>query len=51
MLLEHIGQKNVGNNISKAIYKTLVEKKVYCTPDIGGKGTTQTFTQAVIDNL
>jgi isocitrate dehydrogenase (NAD+) len=35
----------------KAIYKTLVEKKVYCTPDIGGKGTTQTFTQAVIDNL
>jgi isocitrate dehydrogenase (NAD+) len=51
MLLEHIGQKNIANNISKAIYKTLVEKKVYCTPDIGGKGTTQTFTQAVIDNL
>jgi isocitrate dehydrogenase (NAD+) len=51
MLLEHIGQNKVANNISKAIYKTLVEKKVYCTPDIGGKGTTQTFTQAVIDNL
>ena len=50
-VLEHIGQKNVGNNITKAIYKTLVEKKVYCTPDIGGKGTTQTFTQAVIDSL
>lgn len=51
MLLEHIGQNKVANNISKAIYKTLVEKKVYCTLDIGGKGTTQTFTQAVIDNL
>jgi isocitrate dehydrogenase (NAD+) len=51
MLLEHIEQKPVANNIAKAIYKTLVEKKVYCTPDIGGKGTTQTFTQAVIDNL
>jgi isocitrate dehydrogenase (NAD+) len=51
MLLEHIDQKHVANNIAKAIYKTLVEKKVYCTPDIGGKGTTQTFTQAVIDNL
>ena len=51
MRFEPIGQKNVGYNISKAIYKTLVEKKVYCTPDIGGKGTTQTFTQAVIDNL
>jgi len=51
MLLEHIEQKPVANNIAKAIYKTLVEKKVYCTPDIGGSGTTQTFTQAVIDNL
>jgi len=51
MLLEHNSQKQVASNIAKAIYKTLVEKKVYCTPDIGGKGTTQTFTQAVIDNL
>lgn len=51
MLLEHIDQKQVAENIRKAIYKTLVEKKVYCTPDIGGEGTTSTFTQAVCDNI
>ncbi|MTI87112.1 MAG: NAD-dependent isocitrate dehydrogenase [Balneolaceae bacterium] len=51
MLLEHINQKQIAENIRKAIYKTLVEKKVYCTPDIGGEGTTSTFTQAVCDNI
>lgn len=51
MLLEHIGQKQIAENIRKAIYKTLVEKKVYCTPDIGGEGTTSTFAQAVCDNI
>lgn len=51
MMLEYIGQKPVAEDIRKAIYKTLVEKKVYCTPDIGGKGTTSTFTQAVCDNI
>ncbi len=51
MMLEHIGQKQVAEDIRKAIYKTLVEKKVYCTPDIGGEGTTSTFTQAVCDNI
>lgn len=51
MMLEHIDQKPVAENIRKAIYKTLVEKKVYCTPDIGGEGTTSTFTQAVVDNI
>ena len=51
MMLEHIDQKSVAENIRKAIYKTLVEKKVYCTPDIGGEGTTSTFTQAVCDNI
>lgn len=51
MMLEHIDQKPIAENIRKAIYKTLVEKKVYCTPDIGGEGTTSTFTQAVVDNI
>jgi isocitrate dehydrogenase (NAD+) len=51
MMLEHIDQKQIAENIRKAIYKTLVEKKVYCTPDIGGEGTTSTFTQAVCDNI
>jgi isocitrate dehydrogenase (NAD+) len=51
MMLEHIDQHQVAENIRKAIYKTLVEKKVYCTPDIGGEGTNSTFTQAVCDNI
>lgn len=51
MMLEHIGQKRVAEEIRKSIYKTLVEKKVYCTPDIGGEGTTSTFTQAICDNI
>ncbi len=51
MMLEYIGQKQVAEDIRKAVYKTLVEKKVYCTPDIGGEGTTSTFTQAVCDNI
>ena len=51
MMLEHIGQKQVAEDIRKAVYKTLVERKVYCTPDIGGEGTTSTFTQAVCDNI
>ena len=51
MMLEHIDQKQVAEDIRKAIYKTLVERKVYCTPDIGGEGTTSTFTQAVCDNI
>ena len=51
MMLEHIDQKYIADEIRKAIYKTLVERKVYCTPDIGGEGTTSTFTQAVCDNI
>ena len=51
MMLEHIDQKHTAEEIRKAIYKTLVERKVYCTPDIGGEGTTSTFTQAVCDNI
>lgn len=51
MMLEHIDQKQVAENIKKSIYKTLVERKVYCTPDIGGEGTTSTFTQAICDNI
>lgn len=51
MMLEHIEQRQAAEDIKKAVYKTLVERKVYCTPDIGGEGTTSTFTQAVCDNI
>lgn len=51
MMLEHLDEKPIAENIRKAIYKTLVEKKSACTMDIGGKGTTDSFTQAICDNL
>ncbi|MEQ9092309.1 MAG: isocitrate/isopropylmalate dehydrogenase family protein [Balneola sp.] len=51
MMLEHLDEKPIAENIRKAIYKTLVEKKVKCTMDIGGKGTTDSFIEAVCSNL
>ncbi len=51
MMLEYLDEKKIADNIRKAIYKTLVEKKSACTMDIGGKGTTTTFTEAICANL
>lgn len=51
MMLEHLDEKPIADNIRKAIYKTLVEKKVACTMDIGGKGSTNSFTNAICSNL
>jgi len=51
MMLEHLDEKAIADNIRKAIYKTLVEKKSACTMDIGGKGSTDSFTDAICNNL
>lgn len=50
MMLEHIGEKQIAKKIRNAIYETLGDKSA-CTPDIGGKGTTTSFTEAVCNNL
>lgn len=50
MMLEHIGEEDRADRIRQAVYYTLENKSV-CTPDIGGSGTTKTFTQAVCNNL
>lgn len=50
MMLEHIGEQEIADKIRTAVYDTLADKSV-CTPDIGGSGTTQTFTKAVCDKL
>ncbi|WP_445664460.1 isocitrate/isopropylmalate dehydrogenase family protein [Fodinibius sp. AD559] len=50
MMLEHIGEENRADRIRQAVYYTL-ENKSACTPDIGGNGTTKTFTEAVVRNL
>lgn len=50
MMLEYIDEERLANRIRQAVYYTLQDKTV-CTPDIGGSGSTETFTEAVCDNL
>ncbi len=50
MMLDHLGENEIANNIRRAVYRTLEDKSV-CTPDIGGTGNTKIFTGAVCKNL
>jgi len=47
MLLEHLGESKLAEQIRAAIYIVLQDHRDKCTPDIGGGGSTQTFTEAV----
>lgn len=50
MLLEHLDENTLADRIRQAVYYTLKDKSV-CTPDIGGSGSTASFTEAVCKNL
>lgn len=50
MMLEHIGEEEKGEQIRKALYKTLPEKAVI-TGDLGGEGNTRSFTEAIVRNM
>jgi isocitrate dehydrogenase (NAD+) len=50
MMLEHIEEDELADRIRQAVYLTLEDKSV-CTPDIGGSGTTKSFTKAVCKHL
>ncbi len=50
MLLEHLDENTLADRIRQAVYYTLKDKSV-CTPDIGGSGSTESFTEAVCENL
>lgn len=50
MMLEHIDEDDLADRIRQAVYLTLEDKSV-CTPDIGGSGSTTSFTEAVVRNL
>ncbi|MEL7832714.1 isocitrate/isopropylmalate dehydrogenase family protein [Fodinibius sp. Rm-B-1B1-1] len=50
MMLEHIDENDLADRIRQAVYLTLEDKSV-CTPDIGGSGSTTSFTEAVVNNL
>lgn len=50
MMLDYLGERETGRRIHRALLAALdsVEAK---TPDLGGKGTTNSFTKAIIQNL
>src|SRR6266511_3479807 len=50
MLLERVGQKERGTRLESAVRRTIAKAKDL-TPDLGGTGTTQTFTDRVIAEL
>lgn len=50
MMLDHIDESELAERIRKAVYATLADKSV-CTADIGGRGSTSAFTEAVCDRL
>lgn len=47
MMLEHLNEHRTAERIRSAIYTTLQDHKEECTPDIGGKGTTESYTEAI----
>lgn len=49
-MLNHLGKRDVANNINTATHKVLTEGK-YLTGDLGGKATCTDFTNAIIDKL
>jgi isocitrate dehydrogenase (NAD+) len=50
MMLDYLGESNTARKIEQAVHATLQDKSV-CTPDIGGNGSTTTFTEAVCENM
>ena len=50
MMLDHVGQRDKGDRIRKALDNTLVRDNIR-TGDLGGKANTKQFTQAIIKNL
>lgn len=50
MMLRHLGEQAAGDRVENAVIKALQNKKA-ATPDIGGRGTTESFTKALIKAL
>lgn len=47
MMLEYLDEPRIAEKIRSAIYTVLHEHKSQCTRDIGGEGTTATYTEAI----
>ena len=50
LMLRHLGKREEADRMHTAVCKAF-ENPVSRTPDLGGRGNTQTFTQAVLDGL
>lgn len=47
MMLDYLEEYKIAERIRAAVYTVLQEHKVDCTRDIGGEGTTETYTEAI----
>lgn len=47
MMLEYLDQPKLAEKIRAAVYTVLQDHKEDCTKDIGGQGTTETYTEAI----
>jgi tartrate dehydrogenase/decarboxylase/D-malate dehydrogenase len=50
MMLEHLGEKDAGTRLMKAIERVTADKRFH-TPDLGGKARTADVTAAVVDAI
>jgi isocitrate/isopropylmalate dehydrogenase len=50
MMLEYIGEKEKAQTMKKAVYAALANDAVR-TGDLGGKGSTTAFTEAILGAL
>ncbi|MEX0660783.1 MAG: isocitrate/isopropylmalate dehydrogenase family protein [Balneolaceae bacterium] len=51
MMLDYLGERKAAERIRSAVYAVLLDHKEECTLDIGGQGTTESFTNAVCNIL
>lgn len=47
MMLEYLDEYRIAEKIRSAVYTVLQDHKAECTPDIGGNGSTKTYTEAI----
>ncbi len=51
MMLEYLDEYKLAERIRSAVYTVLQDHKNECTADIGGEGTTKTYTDAICELL
>lgn len=47
MMLEYLDEYRLAEKIRSAVYTVLQDHKDKCTPDVGGSGSTQSYTKAI----